>query len=76
MKDSSAEILEFMAQALSPVELPKPMELAGYSEADLLDLVAEIQAVGALNSLGLACLAAIDSEFVVRMMKGREKFDA
>ena len=75
MKDSSAEILEIMAEALSPV-LPKPMELAEYSEADLLDIVAEIHAVGELNSLGLACLAAIDSEFVVRMMKGRENFDA
>jgi hypothetical protein len=56
----------------------EPQELCEYTETELLGLVATILSEpGELNQLGHACLAAINSEFVVREMKKLErKFDA
>jgi len=55
-----------------------PPELREYSEDELLGIVGQILAEpGAdVSPLGASCLAAINSEFILRSAKEKERFDA
>ena len=74
MKREADEVLDLMNEALEPVpyNLLTPPELSAYSENDLLQMVRVILSEPhGMTPMDKACLEAINSEFVVRLNRGR-----
>jgi hypothetical protein len=70
VKRETEEILDLMQEALEPVpfNLLAPPALSAYSEDDLLNMVADLLCQPP-TPLNVSCLAAINSEFIVRQNK-------